>query len=85
VLTMKCILVDMEIILMKSTCVWKENEQLWFLKINAYKLHQKCQDVFNGCVHFISTMICFAYDGKNDRWWMVLNVLRHFQHRDIVR
>ena len=29
-------------------------------------------DVFNGCVLLISTMICFAFDGKNDRCWMVL-------------
>ena len=29
-------------------------------------------DVFDGCVLFILTMICFAFDGKNDRCWMVL-------------
>ncbi len=64
----------------KYLCL-EENEQLWFFKVNACELYQKCQMFFSGCVLLISTMICFALmAGMTGAGW--LNVLRHFQHRD---
>ncbi len=51
----------------------EENEQLWFFEINATSWVFCIQNVrfLNDRVLFISTMICFASDGKNDRCWIV--------------
>ncbi len=50
----------------------EEDKQLWFFKINA-RVEYCIQNVrfLNDCVLFISTMICFAFNGKNDRCWIV--------------
>jgi hypothetical protein len=65
-----------------NVCFFVENEKYLCLserrqticgsfKINttSWVLHSQCK---NACVLFILTMICFAFDGKNDRCWIVL-------------
>ena len=48
----------------RRTIVVLQDKRLWIVS--------DMSDVFTGCVLLISTMICFALDGKNDRCWMVL-------------
>ncbi len=63
---------DMEIILYEKYLRLEENEQLWFFKINACELYQKCQ-MFLMVVYFsYRTWYVLLFDGKNDRCWMVL-------------
>ncbi len=63
----------------KQTIVVLQGKRLWivgclvvvFYRINDKNLWNKCFYLFHW-YFFISTMICFASDGKNDRYRMVL-------------
>ncbi len=72
VLTMKCILCRYGTYPYEKYLRLEEDEQLWFFKINACELYQKCQ-MFLMVVYFsYRPWYVLLFDGKNDKCWMVL-------------